>query len=271
MGESPELLRAWETRYGLLRPARSAGGLRLFSADDERRVRLMQEGIAAGLSASEAARIATLKDEQSSARGATNPLEVEAALEHAFASLDEPTAQEALDRLFRQFELQSALADVILPFLARLGERWATGAISVADEHFASNVIGGRLHALARGWGKGVGPHAILACPPGERHELGLLCFGLALREQGWRIAYFGAGTPLDDIIDVLAELKPTIVVLSAAVPQPLLDASNEILTLKSRVRVGIGGRGATAVLADGLGVELLGGDAVGEAARLAP
>src|SRR5438270_611871 len=78
-----------------------------------------------------------------------------------------------------------------------------------AQEHFASNVIGGRLRALTRGWGNGVGPRAILACPPGERHEFGLLCFGLALRERGWRIIYLGAETPLREITDSLGELLP--------------------------------------------------------------
>jgi len=55
VGESPSLLRAWERRYGLLRPQRSAGGFRLYGADDERRVRAMQELLATGVSARQAA------------------------------------------------------------------------------------------------------------------------------------------------------------------------------------------------------------------------
>ena len=58
VGVSPELLRAWETRYGLVKPERTAGGLRIYSKDDERRVREMCDQIAAGLSAAEAARVA---------------------------------------------------------------------------------------------------------------------------------------------------------------------------------------------------------------------
>jgi MerR family transcriptional regulator, light-induced transcriptional regulator len=115
-----------------------------------------------------------------------------------------------------------------------------------------------------------VGPRVIPACPPGERHEFGLLCFGLALRGHGWRIAYLGAETPLREITDALGELSPSIVVLSAISQQRLLDASEEITVLRSRVRVGIGGAGATSALALAIGVELLGGDAIGEAAGLA-
>ena len=57
-GVSPELLRAWERRYGLLRPARSAGGLRLYSPADVERVALMQQHLAEGMAAAEAAALA---------------------------------------------------------------------------------------------------------------------------------------------------------------------------------------------------------------------
>ena len=57
-GVSPELLRAWERRYGLLRPTRSAGGLRLYSPADVERVRLMRQHLAEGLAAAEAAALA---------------------------------------------------------------------------------------------------------------------------------------------------------------------------------------------------------------------
>jgi DNA-binding transcriptional MerR regulator len=58
VGVSPELLRAWERRYGVLEPARTNGGLRLYSAEDVRRVRAMQAYLQSGLSAAEAARLA---------------------------------------------------------------------------------------------------------------------------------------------------------------------------------------------------------------------
>jgi MerR family transcriptional regulator, light-induced transcriptional regulator len=267
---SPELLRAWEVRYGLLRPDRTAGGLRLFSEEDERRIHLMRRHIAAGLSASEAARLAKSGQESAPRGDSASFAEIRTSLTHAVETLDEPMAQSALDELFRAFALPFALSEVILPFLHRLGERWAAAETSIAHEHFASNVIGGRLRALTAGWGNGLGPRAVLACPPGERHELGLLCFGLALREHGWRITYLGADTPLCEITDALGELLPTVVVLSAVNPQRFLDASEEIGVLGSRVRVCIGGAGATSALAQPIGVELLGGDAIREAERVA-
>jgi MerR family transcriptional regulator, light-induced transcriptional regulator len=270
VGISPELLRAWENRYALVQPARSPGGLRLYSVEDEQRVRRMQERIAAGLSASEAARLAKLGDALATAEPGSLS-EIERSLERSFEALDEPAAQAALDRLFGAFPLRPALAEVILPFLHRLGEQWAAAETSVAQEHFASSVIGGRLRALGRGWGQGVGPRAVLACPPGEQHELGLLCFGLALRERGWRITYLGAETPLIDISEALGELSPVIVVLTAVTPQRFLGSADEIRDLAARARVALGGAGASQALAGTLGAESLEGDAVSAASSLAP
>ena len=220
VGVSPELLRAWEARYGLLRPDRTAGGLRLYSEDDERRVRLMLEQLAADMPASEAARLAVLAGDPGTRERAAASAEIDSALTRSVEALDEPTTQAALDRLFEAFALPLALSDVILPFLRRLGERWAAAEIGVAHEHFASNVIGGRLRALTRGWGTGVGPRAVLACQPGERHDLGLLCFGLALREQGWRITYLGTDTPLREVLATCEELAPVIAILSSVSQQ---------------------------------------------------
>ena len=75
----------------------------------------------------------------------------------------------------------------------RSGAAGRTAKATVAQEHFASSVVRGRLLGLARGWGVGAGPLALLACLPGELHDLGLIAFGLSLRQRGWRIAYLGA------------------------------------------------------------------------------
>src|SRR5207342_425891 len=100
-------------------------------------------------------------------------------LTEALASFEEARAHSAFDRVLGALTLETVLTEVVLPCLHALGESWARGEATVAQEHFASSIIRGRLLGLARGWGAGVGPHALLACPPGEFHDLGLLAFGL--------------------------------------------------------------------------------------------
>ena len=208
-GVSPELLRAWEQRYGLLQPTRTAGGFRLYSAADEARVQRMQSLVSGGLAAAQAARLILSGGEPALPTVPATTLEDAAGnLTASLDRLDEQAANTALDRLFSAYTVETVLRDVVLPYLHRLGERWEAGEVSVAQEHFASNLIRGRLLGLAQGWGQGQGPGAILACVPGEQHELGLLAFGVALRRRGWRITYLGTDSPIGAVADITRSLN---------------------------------------------------------------
>jgi MerR family transcriptional regulator, light-induced transcriptional regulator len=248
-GVSPELLRAWEQRYGLLQPTRTAGGFRLYSAADEARVQRMQSLVSGGLAAAQAARLILSGGEPAprAAPGSVTTLEDAAGnLAASLDRLDEQAANTALDRLFSAYTVETVLRDVVLPYLHRLGERWEAGEVSVAQEHFASNLIRGRLLGLAQGWGQGQGPGAILACVPGEHHELGLLAFGVALRRRGWRITYLGTDSPISAVADIARSLAPAVVVLLSINPDNFLDHAREIKELAKQVPVMIAGTGAT-------------------------
>jgi DNA-binding transcriptional MerR regulator len=115
-GVSAELLRAWERRYGLLKPARSAGGLRLYTAQDLGRVRMMREHLAAGLAAAEAAALtsrATVAEDQS--EGMLHPAALRDALTAALDRFDEPRAQRLLDRALALTTLDTLLGEIVLP------------------------------------------------------------------------------------------------------------------------------------------------------------
>jgi MerR family transcriptional regulator, light-induced transcriptional regulator len=248
-GVSPELLRAWEHRYGLLQPTRTAGGFRLYSAADEARVQRMQSLVSGGLAAAQAARMILSGGEPAprTASASATVLDEEAAnLTASLDRLDEQTANTALDRLLSAYTVEMVLQDVLLPYLHRLGERWEAGQVSVAQEHFASNLLRGRLLGLAQGWGQGQGPGAILACLPGEHHELGLLAFGVALRRRGWRITYLGTDSPIGAVADTTRSVLPAVVVLLSMNPDNFLDHAREIEKLARQVQVVIAGPGAT-------------------------
>ena len=91
-------------------------------------------------------------------------------------------------------------ADVVLPYLADLGRRWQRGTASVAMEHFAAMSSAAGLAGLARRCGSGHGPQALLACPPGELHDIALMVFGIVLHRNGRRIGYLGPSTPVEEL-----------------------------------------------------------------------
>jgi DNA-binding transcriptional MerR regulator len=268
-GVSPELLRAWEQRYGLLQPTRTPGGFRLYSAADEARVRRMQSLVSDGLAAAQAARLVLSGDEPAPQAVSPPATTLEEAADDLTASLDrldEQAANTALDRLFAAYTVEAVLQEVILPYLHRLGDRWAAGEVSVAQEHFASNLLRGRLLGLAQGWGQGRGPGAILACVPGEHHELGLLAFGVALRRRGWRITYLGTDSPIEAVADLSLSLVPAVVVLLGIRPQGFLDHTREIEQLAKQVPVMIAGTGATPEVAQHTKTQVLDHDPVSAA-----
>jgi MerR family transcriptional regulator, light-induced transcriptional regulator len=269
-GVSPELLRAWERRYGLLRPVRSAGGLRLYTSADVERVRVMRQHLADGLAAAEAAALAMRAGVGDAATPmALDPEAVRDDLADALDRYDEPRAQAILDRLLAVATVDTLLSEVVLPYLHELGERWQRGDVSVAQEHFASSVVRGRLLGLARGWGLGLGPTAVLACLPGEQHDLGLIAFGLALRSRGWRIVYLGSDSPIETVEQVSRQLDPRLVVLAAASSERVEPVVTELRALAGRHRLALGGAAAEDDALEASGALALSGDPIAEAARV--
>jgi len=150
----------------------------------------MRRALARGLPAAEAARLAPAAPAEAPRIEPDGDLaKITARLREAFSRYDDGRAQEELDRLFGTYTVETAVAAVILPALADLGERWACNEIGVEQEHFASHVIHGRLLSLGRKWDTGHGPRAVLACPPGS-------CTRWACSASGSRFAAAAGGSP---------------------------------------------------------------------------
>jgi methanogenic corrinoid protein MtbC1 len=188
-------------------------------------------------------------------------------LEAALLDLDADTSAALLDHALAAHPLPEVLDAVVLPVLRAVGEGWELGTVSIAQEHFAADLIGGRLRALSRGWDAGTGPRAVLACPSGERHDLGLLSCGLALREHGWRITYLGADTPGVALGDAVYRVQPDAVVIGVLQSEPMARAAATLAALGEHTRVLVGGAGALPALVDAAGATRLPDDPVRAAA----
>jgi DNA-binding transcriptional MerR regulator len=266
VGVSPELLRAWEQRYGLLQPIRSAGGFRLYTEDDVDRVARMQRALADGMSAAEAAQVALEND--APARGLIE--DAQARLLAAVDAYDEAALQAVLDDAIAAFGLEPFVRNLILPALAEIGRRWESGNAEVSQEHFASNLIRGRMLSLARLWGRGAGPLALLACAPGEQHDISLLAFGLLLRSHGWRILFLGADTPIATLEATAQATAPAAIVLVAFDAALLESEVTALRRLGRSAPLSLSGPGATADLPRLAHVRRLNGDLVAAADELA-
>lgn len=265
VGLSVDLLRAWERRYGLLEPDRSEGGFRLYSARDEARLRLMQEHIARGLAPAQAAKLALAAPIGATGvpEGARSPQAFTSQLVSSLTGFDGHGAHTLFDRMLATLGLEGAIRGVVLPVMREIGRRWEHGVGSVPEEQFATALIQERLLELGRGWDRGHGPRAVLACPEGELHTVGLVCHGLALRRRGWTVTFLGGGRPLGDIASAADRTGARVVVLVAMASDNLARHATGLRALAARVPIVVGGHGADDMSASYVGARLLVGDPV--------
>jgi MerR family transcriptional regulator, light-induced transcriptional regulator len=275
VGVSCDTLRAWERRYGLLKPSRTAGNARRYSPVDEARVRLMKRHLDDLVPAAQAAELAAAAVFNIRSGRATNVPEresVRAAVElrDSLDRFDETSAERALEELFAAYSPTTVIADVLLPYLHEVGERWAANHVTVAQEHFASNFLHARLMALARGWDRGLGPRAVLACAPGEQHTFGLIAFGIALHQLGWRITYLGAATPVEMLIPTAEQIHPRQILVAASACADLGREVGALREVAGRWPLGLAGPGASGELAAAAGATYVDEDPIGAAEAVA-
>lgn len=216
-------LRQWERRYGFPMPQRSESGYRLYGDDDLRQIEAMRKLIADGVPASRAAVLVREREVSSIGPQPTECLAEE--LTAALIALDEARAVRALGEAFALHPVKDVLVDVITPAMVTIGELWHAGEILVTTEHFASNLVQGRLRSLLALMPSSLSARTVLvACAPQERHELGALVVALLLRRAGFNAVYLGADTPVEDLLKMTRELAPAAVFLSVSLAESAVE-----------------------------------------------
>jgi methanogenic corrinoid protein MtbC1 len=258
-GVPPDTIRKWEQRYGVLRPERTAGGQRRYSEHDVSRVEWLKARLAEGYRIGEAA--ALLGSAELTAPQTAG--ELREALFGAVVRYDVASLAGFVEQALALNQLDEAIADVLAPVLSGVGDRWAAGELTVAQEHLASGVVRAHLERLLADVRSGVRGTAVLACAPGERHELGLLMLAVLLRADGWQVAYLGADTPLEDALELAARTDARVLCVSATMPENAERVARALAGahVPKGLEVVIGGAAMPKATARELGVRHLNGD----------
>jgi MerR family transcriptional regulator, light-induced transcriptional regulator len=242
-------LRSWERRYGVPLPKRDEKGYRLYSERDVAVTRWLKERVHRGVGISRAINmLRTLEAGRLSVEEKTgfNLDTLRDRLLDAAVRLDE----NAVSRIVAEALIVASVEDVVLnifqPVLRSMGEAWAAGDLSVTTEHFASNILRNHVAQLVR-----ISPppvreaRVVVACAPGELHDIGALVLALFLRRRGFDVVYVGANIEPDDFIADVIEMNPDAVLLSAARAETALAMKGMARALSSRYGglVAYGGR----------------------------
>lgn len=217
-GVNAVTLRAWERRYGLVRPARTPKGHRLYSQQHVERIRrvlaLMERGVPIG-------RVRDLIDAEAAPEPSAAASHWQDSLQRmstAIANFDEAELDHIYDESLGIHPVEQVTRGLLLPLLVHLGERWRDLAGGIAEEHFFSMYLRSKLGArLQHRMRYAAGPRVLASCVPGEQHEIGLLLFALQAHAAGLRTVLLGADTPLDEVVIARKRSAARAVVLSSS------------------------------------------------------
>ncbi|HOU53294.1 MAG TPA: MerR family transcriptional regulator [Myxococcota bacterium] len=259
-GLSPDLIRIWQRRYGVVEPARTAGHARRYSAAEVRRLAMLRELTQRGHAIGDLAR---LPDDrlQSLLQGKSlletpvqsPPLDQDRLLEgvvrdylQAIARLDVRQAQQILARAATLLPPEVFVLRVAIPVLREVGDRWARNELGVAHEHVVSGQMKGFLTDLLRlapAPPPGA-PRLLAATPSGHLHEFGVLLAAWLAAVDGWDVTWAGPDLPSSDLLQAAETLQAELVVLSVIrepPPAELQRLAADLRGLSRHVRLWVG------------------------------
>jgi DNA-binding transcriptional MerR regulator/methylmalonyl-CoA mutase cobalamin-binding subunit len=215
-GLTPDVLRVWERRYGIVEPKRSPGGQRIYSDADIERLALLHRATRGGHGISRVASLSKAKLEDLVANiesSATAPPilfipagEPDNLVDQAIAfteALDPAGLESMLRRCLSRYGLVTFVDSIAAPFLREVGEQWHEGKLSISQEHLATAVLQRIVSESAPLiTGAAGSPTIVIATLGGERHANGALMAAATAGSEGWRVIYLGTDLPVSEIVE---------------------------------------------------------------------
>ena len=262
-GLAADTLRAWERRYGLPTPQRTAGGHRLYSQYDIETIKWLIARQAEGLSISRAVdswnkqvasgtdpladtfstNIIVPQNVNSSTDNALDRIRVEWIA--ACMNFSETLAEQALNKAFAISPVESVCIEVLQKGMSEIGALWFENRACVQQEHFASGLAMRRLDALLSASPAPTRPQTVIVgCPPDEWHTFTPLLLSLLLRRRGLNVIYLGANVPGDRFAETALKVKANLVILVAQTLNSAAHLQHTALALSAHhVNTAFGGR----------------------------
>lgn len=245
-GVNSVTLRAWERRYGLLKPRRTPSGHRLYSEEDVSQIRSICQMLDEGIAISQVARALQTPEHATSQPGNEPWQRYISQMLLATSSFNEAVLEDIYNEAMSLYPVEVVTRQLLLPLLREFGERWEASDCGIAEEHFFSvfmrNKLGARFHHRNR---QNTAPRLVIACMPGEQHEFGLLLLALSLHARGYQLIMLGADMPLSQLPQVAARTQSQGIILSGSVDigsEPLQQELSALTRQCNDIPVFIGG-----------------------------
>ncbi len=259
-GLSKDVIRVWERRFGILKPTRGANRYRNYSDEDVALLRFLKEQLDAGGSIGELAKLG--REELLGRARASAPRA--SFVDNTFSRLlrellstlnpfDRVIFEKRLNGAVAVVPFEEALHGILLPLQEQVGQLWHEGHIDVAIEHYVTNQIQQKIFSAMNQLPVAeFGVKVIVACPPGEEHDIAALTVAYRCRVRGCRVYYLGANVPVASLANLCGKVEPDLTIISF--PLALSDdkATELVQALADEVipvsNLAVGGLGAIAM-----------------------
>ena len=257
---SKDVIRVWERRFGLLKPIRGANRYRNYSDEDVALLRFLKEQLDAGGSIGELAKLGREELLERARVSAPRASFVDNTFSRLLRELlstlnpfDRVIFEKRLNGAVAVVPFEEALHGILLPLQEQVGQLWHENHIDVALEHYVTKHIQQKIFSAMNQLPVAeFGAKVVVACPPGEEHDIAALTVAYRCRVRGCRVYYLGANVPIVSLANLCGKVEPDLTIMSF--PLALSDdkATELVHALANEVRpvsnLAVGGHGALAM-----------------------
>lgn len=259
-GLSKDVIRVWERRFGVLKPTRGANRYRNYSDEDVALLRYLKEQLDAGASIGDLARLG--REELLNRLRAASPRA--SFIENTFDRLlrellsaldpfDRITFEKRLNGAVAVVPFEEALHGILLPLQEQVGRLWHDDRVNVAIEHYVTKHIQQKIFSAMNQLPVAeFGSKVVVACPPGEEHDIAALAVAYRCRVRGCRVYYLGANVPVTALTKLCHDVDPDLTIISFPLALSETKATEIIQALAQEVspvsHLSVGGHGALAM-----------------------
>lgn len=256
-------LRAWEQRYGVPQPTRTAHGHRLYSQRDIEIIKWLKKATEDGIAISQA--VSLLQSDPDTEPAIPEP-EVEVVrgrslrvgdagwpdLQHqltdALVMGNMRQAHALMNTAMTLFPIEALIYDIFLPILDELGNRWMFGNEYTLQLQIAVQFVRQRVMSLIQVhtiYGQGL--RVLCGTATNDEHDVGALIYTLLLAQQGWEAIYVGPNVGIHGLSELMVTQSPAVLVLTASMSEhvvALQQIGNLVVSLHHHgLRFAYGGR----------------------------
>lgn len=236
-GIKAHTLRIWEKRYDLFSPDRDNNNIRLYNADDLKKLLNIAFLNNFGYKISKISKLSEderknlvkqIYSEKTNASFAISNFKI------AMFNFDSNLFQTTYDKLMETKTFEEVFYEVFIPLLEEIGYLWQTETLKPIHEHFISSLIRQKLFTEIELQQKRVDKETseifVLFLPQQEIHELGILFVNYLLLKQNKHVIFLGDNVLVDDLKEIV-KLFDKVVFVSYFTVQPEPEKVDDYLS----------------------------------------